>query len=113
MLVGSVNRLRRANRQMGASRCADERAFSKSGRRESGGSTGGHRQAGSLPGKPQAASQDFPIGSYSPHTLLREGRFIQAPQALGYSLSWPNPGHSRFWGAHEVVNEPSCSLVVE
>lgn len=72
MLADSVNRLRGANRQIGALHCADERAFSKSGRREGGGTTGGHRQAGSLPGKRQAASQDFPTGSFNPHTLLRE-----------------------------------------
>lgn len=72
MLADSVNRLRGVNRQIGALHCADERAFSKSGRREGGGTTGGHRQAGSLPGKRQAASQDFPTGSFNPHALLRE-----------------------------------------
>ncbi|KAK0375278.1 hypothetical protein CLIM01_07364 [Colletotrichum limetticola] len=110
MLADSVNRLRGANRQIGALHCADERAFSKSGRREGGGTTGGHRQAGSLPGKKQAASQDFPTDSFNPHTLLREPPEARVHQALGYSLSWLNPAschamsdHSRFRGSTRAV----------
>ncbi|KAK1474376.1 hypothetical protein CCUS01_17059 [Colletotrichum cuscutae] len=117
MLADSVNRLRGANRQIGALHCADERAFSKSGRREGGGTTGGHRQAGSLPGKKQAASQDFPTDSFDPHTLLREPPVqLGSPAPTGGSIDRRLSNSNGRVGTQRSMipgQESFCGVVIE